>query len=352
MGKLAGTSAIARIAGNLQCELQVAIALSDLSEPKFFEAVTGTPYMKEYGERESARRRGRKFEDNAYRYDAQALKEALAGFIGLPISDIVVRNLEDDVPGATENTRIQRFKITRTILRDLQAGKAVPHILIQPQLILYTGESLKKRIFVAPDLLVLDAQRRMYEPGDLKSFVVRENDVPASDLERVRLQIAAAVLALRSEMQIHGGAALVTNHGLMIFSTAFGLKPHPYRREAIDGAVHTVKCALEFLRTTSLKIEAIAKPDDPPLPLLAPELKAHYQERCVSSCTLAEHCRARHVGTAQELGDSAAEVFGAGTALDRLVELLRGVTPGSDMERDLAERLRQAAARLGIQEVA
>jgi hypothetical protein len=352
VGKLAGTSALSRIAGNLDCELQVAMALSGRTEPDFFKALTGSEFLGEYGERESARRRGRKFEENAYRYDAQALKEALTAYIGVDVPDVVVRNLEDDAPGSRELSRVRRSTITRNILRDLIAGAPVPHVLIQPQLVIPTGEPFKTRIFVAPDLLVLDVRRGIYEPGDLKSFVVRENSVASSDLERTRLQLGAAIIALRTEMAVHGRAHAVGNHGLMIFATAFGLRPHPYKREALDGAVVLMQRALEFMRRTALKLEAMREPEQPPIHVLAPDLAINLQERCVSACVLAQYCRRRQPDTVRELGDSAARMLGADTDINRLVALMNGAAPTSEAERAVAEMIHSGLARLGIQEVA
>ena len=52
--KLAGASALTRIAQNPECGWQVVMVRSGLNEPKFYQALTGESYPKEYGERNSA----------------------------------------------------------------------------------------------------------------------------------------------------------------------------------------------------------------------------------------------------------------------------------------------------------
>ena len=187
--KLAGASAITRIALNPECGLQVAMLRSGLSEPKFYERVTGQQYPSEYGERLSARRRGSKFERNAYANDAALLREALSPMIGVPPTDLWVRNLDDEEPGGREDCRIRRWRRTIEILGDHVCGRPCAHILIQPQLRVTAGGLIDKPGFwIAPDILFLEQVSGMYRPADLKSF-----EAPSPDVRRemLRLEIEA-----------------------------------------------------------------------------------------------------------------------------------------------------------------
>src|SRR5436190_542662 len=116
--KLAGASAITRIALNPECGRQVVMLRSGLSEPEFYQRLTGEPYPAEYGERLSARRRGAKFERNAYANNAAQLRAALCQAIGVPEKEIWVRNLEDEQPGGREASRVRRWRSTLAILGD------------------------------------------------------------------------------------------------------------------------------------------------------------------------------------------------------------------------------------------
>jgi hypothetical protein len=138
----------------------------------------------------------------------------------------------------------------------------------------------------------------------------------------------------------------------MIFATAFGLKPHTNKREALEGAVALVQRALEFMRLTALKLEAMREPEQPPIHVLAPEVAINFQERCVSACVLAQYCRGRRPDTVRELGDAAARMLGADTDIDRLVALMNGAAPASESERAVSEMFRSGLVHLGIQGVA
>src|SRR6516164_7099193 len=195
--KFSGASGLSRIALNPECAWQTVMLRSSKSEPEFYEQVTGEVFPKEYGERLSARRRGSKFERNAFDHQAAKLRAVMAERLGVAAEDIWVRNLEDDEPGGHESNRIRRSNLTRAILSDRLEGKRTPEILIQPQLTLTVhGLARSERLFIAPDVLYLDSGSGRYRPADLKSFVVRDNQVAPGDLERSRLQLAIQSLAL------------------------------------------------------------------------------------------------------------------------------------------------------------
>jgi hypothetical protein len=343
--KLAGASALTRIAQNPDCAWQVVMVRSGLNEPKFFQALTGDEYPKEYGERNSARRRGAKFERNAYEHNAALLRSALSGLVGVAESDIWVRNLEDEVPGGHEVNRIRRWQRTMAILKDHAEGKPTAQILIQPQLQL-TMQGLGKRagLFIAPDLLFLDRASGRYRPADLKSFVVRGHQVAPSDLERSRLQVAIQSLALHEALSVLRDERPPEHVGGFIFATPFGLKPHPPCIESLDASVDRVLKAIDALAEHARTIE-VAKARDGAVKeiLLLDEIPNNFQERCISGCALASVCQNRQGGKAMVLGDSAAQILGPDFPIARAVELMSGAT-ARDMEE---ERIQALLADLG-----
>lgn len=344
--KLAGASALTRIALNPECGWQPIMIRSGLSEPRFYEALTGNPYPREYGERDSARRRGAKFERNAYRNGAAALRAVLSEFVGVPENDIWVRNLEDEEPGGRDVNRIRRWGRTTRILEDHLAGRRVPEILIQPQLrITVSGLGKRPGLFIAPDVMFLDGRCRRYRPLDFKSFVVRGNLVSPTDLERSRLQVAIQSIAFHETLELLGDPRPAEHVGGFVFATPFGLAPHRPQIELLDGSVDRVVKAIDWLARHGITIDAARARDGAPDEIhLLDEVPNHYQERCIASCALADVCRARYETTAQALGDAAAEILGRDADLDRMAALLLGATPADDRERNLAALLRELDA--------
>src|SRR5581483_10098212 len=94
-----GAAALIRLAANPKCEVLGAMVMQEGSEKKFYERVIGAPYDREFGERQSSRRRGAQFEQNAYAGDARLRREAIAAAWGLDPDAITVRDLMDSYPG-------------------------------------------------------------------------------------------------------------------------------------------------------------------------------------------------------------------------------------------------------------
>jgi hypothetical protein len=244
-----GSTALVRLAGNPACEILGAMVMQEGSERRFYERVVGEPYDREFGERQSSKRRGAQFESNAYAGDARLLRQALSPMLELDPEDIRVRNLTDDYPGTKDDARIARLNITRSILAASVRGETVPHIIIQPQLLIPTRPGPRPYFFIAPDLLVWSSRHGTYLPGDLKSFIVRENEVAKGDLARVRLQLGAHVLALRHEHHRIDSSLTIVAQGVLIFSQPNGLRPHAPRIEDLGGAVEAIRIGITaFLR--------------------------------------------------------------------------------------------------------
>jgi len=333
-----GSTALVRLAGNPGCEILGAMVMQEGSEKRFYEQVVGEPYDREFGERQSSKRRGAQFESNAYAGDGRLLREALNTMIGVDPDDVRVRNLTDDYPGTKDDARIARLNITRSILAESVRGGIAPHIVVQPQLLIPTSPGPRPYFFIAPDLLVWSARLGCYLPGDLKSFIVRENEVARGDLARVRLQLGAQVLALRHEYYRIDPAMTVAPNGLLIFSQPNGLRPHAPRIEDLGGAVEAIKIGIAaFLhhRERINRLRAGAAPYT-----VATDLAPNFQEACLASCVMAQWCRERVIDRTSDLGDAARDVLGD-VDLDCLTGLMTGaIEPADERERVLAERLR------------
>ncbi|MDC9834951.1 hypothetical protein [Rhizobium binxianense] len=341
-----GTTALVRLASNPGCEILGAMVLESGSEKRFYERVVGVPYDREFGERQSSKRRGAQFEQNAYAGDGRLLREAFASYLGLDPASIVVRNLLDDHSGTKDDARIARLGITRALIKDARLGKPAPHIIIQPQLLLPTKPGPKPYFFVAPDLLILAPQYGVYLPGDLKSFVVRENELSKGDLARVRLQLGAQVLALMHEYDRFDNTAVVPASGMLVFSKPNGLAPHLPRVEDVAGGVEAIRIGIAaFLRHRQRvnDLRAGAAPNT-----VVADLRPHFQDSCLNTCVMAQWCRQQVVGASGDLGDVASRVLG-NMELSRAFGLMTGnIEPADDHERLIARHLASIAERHSI----
>ena len=177
-----------------------------------------------------------------------------------------------------------------------------------------------------------------YLPGDLKSFIVRENEVAKGNLARVRLQLGAQVLALRHEYHRIDPAMTVAPQGLLIFSLPNGLQPHAPRIEDLGGAVEAIRIGIAAFLRHRERINALRAGAAPYT--VATDLEPHFQESCLASCVMAQWCRYRVSERTADLGDSAREVLGD-VDLERLTGIMTGgLAPADERERVIAERLR------------
>jgi hypothetical protein len=346
---LSGTRGLVRVSANPQCEIQAAMAVENVREPEFYRRVTGLDYPREYGERLSARRRGTKFEANLHQNDAALLRKALAPLYGYDAEDIRVRNFEDELPGARNS--IARLSRMRRVLADLADGRNVPHLLIQPQLALPVLTN-RKVTLIGPDFMILDLSAGIYVPGDEKSFIVRDGVADSADLRLSRRQVAAQVLALRSEARRVGLSERVRDRGAFVLATPFGLAPAPAFEDSLAGEVVAIQRAIVVLQSAGERLSELRRP----LGLVAlenlfDELRPNYQESCAGTCVMADLCRSRCASQAITLGDRAADVVGADFDADRVVALAAGAAPANVREAEVAETLRDATEVLGIDPV-
>jgi hypothetical protein len=242
------------------------------------------------------------------------------------------------------------LRVTRKLLADRTTGWLAPHLLIQPQLLIPTQPGQRPYFFVAPDILVWSHEHRRYLPGDLKSFVVRENEVDATDLARVRLQLGAQALALRHEYHRIDPGIDVPSRGVLLFSRPNGLQPHEPRIEDIGGAIHSIQAGIAAFLRHRQRINDLRGDND--AYTIAADLEPNFEEACLTSCVMASWCRQRAADQASDLGDAGRDILGD-VPLDRLTGLMLGTTePLDDRERAMTDELRRIAAENGIARVA
>lgn len=338
---LSGTRGLARISTNPDCELQTAMVVEGVREPDFYRQVTGEVYPGEYGERQSARRRGAMFEANLHANNAALLRRALGSKYGWDPEQMTVRNFAEELPGARDGVRAHRLYRMRLILRDLAANRPVPQIVIQPQLQLRAGRAGGQFMFVSPDFIVLDSRVKMYVPGEEKSFIIRDGVAEPSDLDRTRRQAAAQIIALREEAMRVGLADRVGSRAVFVFATPYGLLPAAPVEEYLDAPMREIANAIDVLEAVTLRQESRRALDGASLAMMVDDIPINFRDSCFGSCILATKCRERFERTTRELGDRAVEVF-EGVSIERIAELIAGAVPATAIELELAPRLREA----------
>ena len=88
----------------------------------------------------------------------------------------------------------------------------------------------------------------------------------------------------------------------------------------------------------------LAAANGAPIVTTAPDLRVNYQEKCLATCPLAQHCRARLANAPVLLGDIARDLLGDSIPLPRLAALMSGTeAPQNDDEARLSADLRAAA---------
>ncbi|AHB53511.1 hypothetical protein [Pseudomonas aeruginosa] len=345
-----GSTALVRLAGNPSCEILGAMVMQEGSEKRFYERIVGKPYDREFGERQSSKRRGTQFERNVFAGDARLLREAFSPFLGIDADEIIVRNLFDDYPGTKDDSRVARLRITRGILADAVAGRPVPHIIVQPQLLLPTRPGPRPYFFIAPDVLVRSPVDGVYLPGDLKSFIVRENEVAKGDLARVRLQLGAQVLALMHEYHCIDPSITVGSNGMLIFSRPNGLNPHTPRVEDLGGAIEAIRIGITAFLRHRQRINELRAGAEPFT--VAADLSPNFQDACLTTCVMAPWCRQRAAGQASDMGEVASKVLD-NMSIQHVIGLMTGtIEPANDHERIVAIRLRELAAKHNTEQVA
>jgi len=343
---LSGTRGLIRISLNDACELQAAMVVKKIRELEFYRRVTGTEYPREYGERVAARRRGTKFESNLHQNNAALLRKVLGPVYDIDVDEMVVRNFADEIPGVRLEIRAMRLYRFRKILRDLSLGRAVPSLLIQPQLCLPTGSGGRDIEYVSPDFLIFDKKTGMYRPGEEKSFIVRNGVADRADLDGTRRQAAIQILALKSESSRVGLADRVNDRAVFVFATAYGLFPARPFEESLRGEIREIREAIGALVLAKNRLRELQRTDDAPLHMLVDDLRINFQDSCIGTCVLADFCRKRYVSQTRVLGDRVSELLGPDMEIGRVVELLQGAPAASDREKQVMIRLTEAIAIL------
>jgi hypothetical protein len=311
-------------------------------ESDVYKQLTGTPYPGPRGERTAAIRWGALFDARLTENHAARLLGALGGVLGITPATARVRDLRREVPDTRPGALVERNRRTRAILSDLLASRPVPDVLIQPPLFLrWSGREWG---FLVPDALILDRARAAYLPLEAKGFVSVDGVVDPGDRAALRLQAAAQILALGAELRRLDPGRSLTARALLVVATAYGFRPAPAFLEDLEAEISAVAAGLRTLARTASRLEIVFRTSSPREAVRI--LPSHYQEACLTSCALAEHCRRQARGLTGELGDVAARTLDPRIDVPRVVALLSGDPARIPEEGDLLVALAETASVL------
>jgi hypothetical protein len=322
------------------------MVVEHVKEPDFYRSIVGEDFPGEYGERVSAHRRGAAFERAAFDNDAAQLKNALASRFGYQPEEMWSRNFAEEIPGPPTTMRAGRLHRLAQIFRDLAEDKPVPELLVQPQLRIPIRPEVKYFEYIAPDFMVLDPERKMYLPGELKSFAERDGVASRADLDLPRRQAGVQVIALAALAGRVGIADRVEEQAVFIYATPYGLRLGPPHLEDIHAECREIHRAIVRLGIVHARLGQLRAVEDTALVNLIDEFAADYQEACHGTCILASPCKLAVAGSMRELGDEAREIAGPDMPIERLIDLSQGAEPTTSLERELAPTLRDAASVL------
>jgi hypothetical protein len=334
--------AISRIAGNPSCDRQAAMLLLGLREDEAFTLLTGKPYSGPRGERTAALRWGTLFDSRLTENHATRLLAALDGVLGINPATATVRDLRREVLGTRPAALAERNRRTRAILADLLAGRSVPDVLIQPPLQLrWSGREWG---LLVPDALILDRASAAYLPLEAKGFVSVDGVVAPGDRAPLRLQAATQILALDAELRRLDPGRSLTPRALLVVATAYGFRPAPAHLEDLGAEIRAVAAGLRVMARTASRLELLLRTRTQREAVRV--LPSHFQEACLASCALAEHCRRHAPGLTGEVGDEAARALDPTIDLPRVLALLSGDPAHTPQEGELLVALTETAAVL------
>ena len=336
---------------NPNCELLVAMGLEGADERRLREALMGEKFGGEYGERQSAKRRGSQFEARLLANDAAVLKEKVGPLIGRDPASVVIRDFSQEFPGPIKILHAVRLHRFRTILKAVKDGKLyeVPDIIVQATVAIDVLGGSRGCLYLSPDMIVFDRRDRTFRVGEFKSFIVRKKNIEPKDLDNTRRQTAAGILGLADEL-IRAGLPVHNDlPSIFIFARPNGLQAYDPFEEPLRAEIVEVDRARTAMRDTGEHLAKLREGvESSNLADLAMDLKINLRERCTSTCLLSTYCARREPENPAVYGDVGVRAL-ATIKLDEIPAMLVGDPQTlAPSHRNVRDRFERAAAIAGI----
>lgn len=292
--------------------------------------------------------RGSKFEARLYANSALELRIVLCRPLGSNPETIRVIDFRAVKATSSDESKQQaEISVMRSLMRDLAAGRPVPELLIQPPLEITVALSDARVVY--PDYALLDPSTGMYVPGEVKSFIARDNRAPHMSLVRVRRQAAVYVVALQEEAERVSLSGRVSANALLIFASPYGMRPTDVYREQLDAEISEVQQALVVLRQTRYgQSVSGAKGASADLKQMYNDGRINFIDQCMSICALYPLCKRRVTPTTRILGDDVAAILGQNREISRLDDLMRGAEALTEFDVSYVRAASEISVALGL----
>jgi hypothetical protein len=291
------------------------------------------------GQSPFALQRGQRFERQLFRDDASLLKSELtkAGVaVGEGLADFRMRQVGGTCRDLDEARRrtleffaslADRGMTESTPTLAAGATICVPGRAMLPEAILVLDVLLVQKAAAGPQLVV----------GEIKTYPDRGGHTDRTELAGARAQAGVYVHGLSEVIQENrwSGRLSVSTKGFLVLTKPGSNRASVRADEDLRYQAARAARGLEKLRGLA---ERLAPTGEPPADPIAEVIAApiHYEEACVRFCDRASGCFMRSLlgSNGSALGDDVARLLGS-MSLDRVRELLHGVSPKTHAEREL-----------------
>ncbi len=300
-----------------------------------------------FGQSPFAIARGNRFEAGLFFDGAAKLRAALERKRCLPDGSVGFLDLRLRMNGGTRFASVdEALHATEEWLNEVAADPLVADSIVAAPMV-----RIPKGVILPEALLIIDAVtviehdgKALVTVGEVKVFPDRGGHTDPHQLATARaqagvyrhaLELAVSALGLANRIE-------VAAEGFLVFTWPGSNSPSV--RAGEDLTYQAIRAARGFDRLEQVALSLVRtddfRSDEPALVQRVVDAETDYSETCLNFCDLAPRCheRALSAGDPVVLGDDVKRLLGD-TAIDRAIELLNGVQPLSERERDLQRQL-------------
>ena len=300
-----------------------------------------------FGQSPFAIARGNRFEAGLFFDNAAKLRAALERKRCLPDGSVGFLDLRLRMNGGTRLVSVdEALHATEEWLNEISADPLVADsIVAAPMIRIPKGVILPEALLIIDAVTVVEHEgKALVTVGEVKVFPDRGGHTDPHQLATARaqagvyrhaLELAVSTLGLASRIE-------VAAEGFLVFTWPGSNSPSV--RAGEDLTYQAIRAARGFDRLEQVALSLVRtddfRSDEPALVQRVVDAETDYSETCLNFCDLAPRCheRALSAGDPVVLGDDIKRLLGD-TTIDRAIELLNGVRPLSERERDLQRQL-------------
>ncbi len=300
-----------------------------------------------FGQSPFAIARGNRFEAGLFFDNAAKLRGALERKGCLPDGSVGLLDLRLRMNGGTRLASVdEALRETEEWLNEIAADPLVADSIVAAPMV-----RIPKGVILPEALLIIDAVtviehggKALVTVGEVKVFPDRGGHTDPHQLATARaqagvyrhaLELAVSALGLANRIE-------VATEGFLVFTWPGSNSPSV--RAGEDLTYQTIRAARGFDRLEQVALSLVRtddfRSDEPALVQRVVDAETDYSETCLNFCDLAPRChdRALSAGDPVVLGDDVKRLLGD-TTIDRAIEMMNGLPPLFERERDLQRQL-------------